>query len=301
MLPEKIKSLRKKSKMSQERLAEKLGVSRQAVTKWETGTGTPDINNLKSIASLFGISIDKLLEGGKQPAHEGGFLFDSLTEYDIDGKKNYDIKLTGAKKVILKGYYGEKITVRLASSQISDIKQVFKIKIDDIKNKIDMDMRRAGDITEAKAKEALFIFINFPISYVKKIELSCGAESLEIKDIKAEKIEISGKIRLVCISRTDSHTELDCNSDMVITCSGLTGRLDINQISASSKLVLPAGTIFAAVTRGIGNKIFFERDGKSTEDFSLRGDTARCCKNIVELNGIKSELIINAISSPEEE
>lgn len=40
---EKLKSIRKKAGLSQEQLAEKLGVSRQAVTKWETETGIPDI------------------------------------------------------------------------------------------------------------------------------------------------------------------------------------------------------------------------------------------------------------------
>ena len=44
-LAEKLKSIRKQAGMSQEQLAEKLGVSRQAVTKWETDAGIPDIEN----------------------------------------------------------------------------------------------------------------------------------------------------------------------------------------------------------------------------------------------------------------
>ena len=65
-LGEKIKDLRKKANISQEDLAEKVGVSRQAVTKWEKDLGLPDIENLKSIASLFNISIDELLDYKKQ-------------------------------------------------------------------------------------------------------------------------------------------------------------------------------------------------------------------------------------------
>ena len=42
-------------------MAEKIGVSRQAITKWENGTGTPDIANLMAIADLFQISVDELL------------------------------------------------------------------------------------------------------------------------------------------------------------------------------------------------------------------------------------------------
>ena len=55
---EKLKSIRKQAGMSQERLAEKLGVSRQAVTKWETDAGIPDIENIMAISALFDISIE---------------------------------------------------------------------------------------------------------------------------------------------------------------------------------------------------------------------------------------------------
>lgn len=46
-------------------MAEKIGVSRQAITKWENGTGTPDIANLMAIADLFQISVDELLSNEK--------------------------------------------------------------------------------------------------------------------------------------------------------------------------------------------------------------------------------------------
>lgn len=59
---EKLKAFRKNVGISQEQLAEKLCVSRQAITKWETDGGMPDINNLKNIADLFGVSVDHLLE-----------------------------------------------------------------------------------------------------------------------------------------------------------------------------------------------------------------------------------------------
>ena len=51
---EKLKTLRKEKGISQEALAEKINVSRQAITKWETGLGLPDIENLIAISSLFG-------------------------------------------------------------------------------------------------------------------------------------------------------------------------------------------------------------------------------------------------------
>ena len=59
---EKIKGLRKAKNISQEGLAKVLGVSFQAVSKWETNTTAPDVGIIPSIASYFGISIDELFD-----------------------------------------------------------------------------------------------------------------------------------------------------------------------------------------------------------------------------------------------
>ena len=64
-LGEKLKSARKRVGLTQEQLAEKLLVSRQAITKWEAGKGMPDIENLKRISKLLDISIDYLLDSGE--------------------------------------------------------------------------------------------------------------------------------------------------------------------------------------------------------------------------------------------
>lgn len=61
-LGERIQSLRKQAGLTQEQLADKLYVSRQAITKWESDGGTPDVNNLKAIATLFNVSVDELLD-----------------------------------------------------------------------------------------------------------------------------------------------------------------------------------------------------------------------------------------------
>lgn len=58
---ENLKYLRKEAKMTQESLAERLNVSRQAVTKWERGQSLPDIQNLKEISNIFGVTIDSLV------------------------------------------------------------------------------------------------------------------------------------------------------------------------------------------------------------------------------------------------
>ena len=62
---ENLKYLRRKAKLSQEKLAEDLNVSRQAVTKWESGQALPDLLNLKNIAIFFGVTMDELLGDDK--------------------------------------------------------------------------------------------------------------------------------------------------------------------------------------------------------------------------------------------
>ena len=58
---EKVQKLRNQNKWTQEQLAEKLYVSRTAVSKWESGKGYPNIDSLKDIAKLFNKTIDELL------------------------------------------------------------------------------------------------------------------------------------------------------------------------------------------------------------------------------------------------
>lgn len=60
MLSENIYALRRKSGLSQEQLAERIGVSRQAVSKWESGASTPELEKLRLLCQCFQISMDAL-------------------------------------------------------------------------------------------------------------------------------------------------------------------------------------------------------------------------------------------------
>lgn len=62
VLGSRIKEARISAKLTQEQLATKIGVSRQAVTKWESDKGLPDVENLKQLAKVLNISIDYLLD-----------------------------------------------------------------------------------------------------------------------------------------------------------------------------------------------------------------------------------------------
>ena len=58
----KILELRKQKHMSQEQLAEKIGVARQTISKWELGETSPDIEQSKKIAQIFHVSLDELVQ-----------------------------------------------------------------------------------------------------------------------------------------------------------------------------------------------------------------------------------------------
>lgn len=60
---ERLTGLRKKSGMSQEQLAEKLGLTRQTVSKWENGQSTPELAYVAQLSELFGVTTDYLIKG----------------------------------------------------------------------------------------------------------------------------------------------------------------------------------------------------------------------------------------------
>ena len=66
-LNEKIAYYRREGKLSQEELAARVGVSRQAVSKWELGEAAPDINKLLALAKAFGVTTDHLLNEDEEP------------------------------------------------------------------------------------------------------------------------------------------------------------------------------------------------------------------------------------------
>lgn len=73
-IADKIKNARNRAGFSQQELADRLHVSRSAVAKWEADKGLPDIENLKAIAKLFGMTVDELVddeeEGGPPTMRE---------------------------------------------------------------------------------------------------------------------------------------------------------------------------------------------------------------------------------------
>ncbi|MDU1044800.1 helix-turn-helix transcriptional regulator [Veillonella parvula] len=285
---EKLREYRKQSGLSQGKLAETLNVSRQAITKWESGNGMPDISNLKALSAVFNISVDELLS---EEAVKLRYPYESIVEYDIDEIKHFDIKLGSVNHVKMRAGEGEKIKVQLVSDTIENLTELVKVKIDDIKRRIDVDVNRSKSLSEEIAKEHLSIFINLPEKYMGDTELAIHCEKLELFDIISEKFELDGEAKEIYIAGGNSHIELDNNSLMEIYVADYTGRIDVNQISAKSRLHVPHEYAFKAVKKGIRTKLLFEDRGHLVDDFSVSES-----ENQIEINGINSELTIVKLS-----
>lgn len=94
--------LRKDKGLSQEDLADKLGISRQSVSKWERAESSPDTDNLICLAQIYGVSLDELLHSD-QNVDEIAKEEKEKTEETTANKKNVSIQIDGEKVVINKG------------------------------------------------------------------------------------------------------------------------------------------------------------------------------------------------------
>lgn len=92
----RITALRKEKGMTQEQLAERLGVSAQAVSKWENDVSCPDISVLTELAKTLGVSTDELL--GAKPIEPRVVVVDTNKEKNGDGGKGFSVSYGGGKK-----------------------------------------------------------------------------------------------------------------------------------------------------------------------------------------------------------
>ena len=233
---EKLKTLRKEKGISQEALAEKINVSRQAITKWETGLGLPDIENLIAISSLFGESLDNLLSEEKSLISRHDFLYESRTEYDLDGLKKIDLKIGNAHSLAIERTKEEKLQVIASSNKISELASIVKVKIEENRSFMDVRVNRNGILSDTSAMENLFVLVRIPEKFVPDAEISGCFESLKIRDITFENFEFGGKVNKVSVTNACGHLELDTNSSLELEIRDAKGKIDLNQIKAVSKV-----------------------------------------------------------------
>ena len=285
---EKLKTLRKEKNISQEQLAEKINVSRQAITKWESGNGIPDIENLIAISALFNESLDSLLSEEKSLISKHEFLYESRTEYDLDSPKRIDLKIGTAHEVIIEKTNDEKIQVLAASNKLAFLAQQVKVKIDENKRIMDVIVKHSSDLSEIVALENLFILVRIPVKFVADIELSGEFENLKVRDIIYDDIEFDGKAKNVFVTNASGHLELNTNSNLKVEVNATHGKIDLNHFHAVSKLKFAEGQNYYLKNAGRFT-CFVDANGKLLAGKREKEDPAEPVDLIVELNGWKAE------------
>lgn len=286
---EKLKTLRKQKNISQEQMAEKIHVSRQAITKWESGNGLPDIENLIAISGLFNESLDALLSEEKSLMSKHEFLYESRTAYDLDSPKKIDLKIGTAHEVIIEKTMDEKIQLIAASNKLDSLTKQVKVKIVENKRQMDVVVKHSSDLSDSAAYEHLFILVRIPVTFVADIELSARLENLKIRDITFDRIEFDGKTKNVYLTNATGHVEMNTHSNLSLEVTEARGKIDLNQVNAVSKIAFAEGQTYYLKNAGRFTR-FVDAASKIIVGKRQTKDPAEPVDFIVELNGWKSEV-----------
>ncbi|MCM1063369.1 MAG: helix-turn-helix domain-containing protein [Eubacterium sp.] len=285
---EKLKEIRKKEGISQEQLAEKIGVSRQAITKWETGKGLPDVENMVIIAEIFKTTIDELLVNPAAKKSPETSVYTSETIYDIDCEKHFDINIGSASAIRLSSGDDEKLHIRLSSEILENLESMFKIRLDEKKSKLDVICLNKNKLSRYEAEESLTVDIILPGKYSDTCEIAASVKLLVIKGLHLNRLEYDGDAEQILISDSSGSLEFTAKTDYEFTVDKITGRLDINQWKAKAIVHIPEENMVNAINKGRKCSVYFVRDGKPTEY-----ENAADSENEISISGIFSELVID--------
>ena len=287
---EKLKEIRKKEGISQEQLAERIGVTRQAITKWETGKGLPDVENIVIIAEIFKTTIDELLMDSVKKAAPETFVYTSETIYDIDCEKHFDVNIGSAATIMLSSGSDEKLHVKLSSEILENLDSMFKIKLDDRKNKLDVICLNKNKLSRYEAEESLTVEIILPNKYSDICEIAASVKLLVISNLHLNRLEYDGDAEQVLISDSSGSLEFRSKTDYEITVDKITGRLDMNQWKAKAIIHIPEENMVNVINKGRKCNVYYLKDGKMAEC-----ENAADSENEISISGIFSELVVDLL------
>lgn len=284
---DKLKQYRLNEGLSQEQLAEKIGVSRQAITKWETKRGLPDVENMVILAEVFKLTLDELVLEEVKKQENKPMIFESETVYDIDTGKHFDINLGGARKITLKTGIDEKIRIRLSSETLEKIGSLFIIKLDEKRAKLDVELINKKGVSRLETQESVDIELLLPEKFTEHCEVSASVKELFIEDLRLNRLEYDGDAEKVYICDTEGSLEFTSKTDYDIRISGNCTKLDVNQFKAKTVVCLENAEDYKFENNGRKCKLITRKNGEIVEWTS--NDSAH---NTISISGIFSELIV---------
>lgn len=272
LFKDKLKMLRKEIDLTQEELAEKLNISRQAITKWESGDGIPDIENLKQISIFFNTTIDELVKEDKEVKLSGRKKYIYIEELEIDHTKHFDINIDRIEELNFVPSTEEKIKIEILSDKIEKLTDIFKIKFDNLYNKLDIDIKGKG--------QDCIINFYLPEKYIDEIELNSKIRTLNISDLNLEKLEYDGSLKYLNVKSSKGKIVLNTSKcDIEANYDKFDGTLEVNIINSVARVNIPVDAEYKTVLKGFKNQFVDAINNEKS-------------KNIIELNGIGSKLII---------
>lgn len=286
---DKLKQYRLKEGLSQEQLAEKIGVSRQAITKWETKRGLPDVENMIILAELFKLTLDELVLEEVKKQEEKPEVFESETAYDIDTEKHFDINLGSARRITIKTGVDEKIHVVLSSESLAEIGSLFKVKLDEKRNKLDVELVNKKGVSRFEAQESVDITLLLPEKFTGHTEVDASVKELYVEDLRLSRLEYDGDAEKIYIRDTEGCLEFTAKTNYEFFISGNCPKLDVNQFKAKAIVHVENAEHYQFLNNGKKCKIITRKNGEVIEF-----EENVTAQNIISTSGIFSELIIEA-------
>lgn len=287
---DRLKQYRMNEGLSQEQLAEKIGVSRQAITKWETKRGLPDVENMVILAEIFKMTLDELVLQETKKQESDKELFESETIYDIDCSKHFDIHMGSARKIKIHSGDDEKIHIKLQSDSLDELSSLYKVKLDERKNKLDIDFVKKKGISRYEVEEAVDVLISLPKDNTNHCEVEAAARQLYLEDLKLERLEYDGSANEVFIKDTMGSLEFTSKTDYDITIKGMCTNLDVNQFKAKSVVHIESLDSYHVLNNGRRCMVVYQKEGAVIDKpQSSEGE------NVISISGISSELIIDMV------
>ena len=284
---DKLKQYRLNEGLSQEQLAEKIGVSRQAITKWETKRGLPDVENMIILAELFKLTLDELVLEEVKRQEDKPMVYESETVYDIDEVKRFDINLGSARTVTVKSGSDEKLHVCLSSETMENIGSLYKVKLDENKGRLDVELANKKGISRFEVQESVDITVLLPEGYTDHAEITAAARELRLEDLRLERLEYDGDAGKVFIRDTEGSVELTAKTDYEIFVSGNCARLDVNQFKAKTVVHLENADNYRFANKGRRCNLIARRNGEI-----LELPEKEAAPNCISASGLFSELIV---------
>lgn len=170
---------RKQHHLSQEELADKIGVSRQAVSKWERAEASPDTDNLILLANIYGVTLDELLQGkeeprAKQPEKDEPNICErepELTGESAEQKEKTDKNPSGGESEYIKSdqvSFKNGIHVHSKDGDHVDISLKDGIKVED-KNGTKVNVGFSGVHVEENGEKKVYTDENGHVFYTEEV------------------------------------------------------------------------------------------------------------------------------------